>query len=90
MMNQVLISREIVALGTSVKTDKNAVVISDIIAIKDWYKDKARDTNEDLKKLRSSRNIPFMDHSNNDITAQINYEFLHLNSRALKLVPVIY
>ena len=85
MMNQVLISREIVALGTSVKTDKNAVVISDIIASKDWYKDKSKDTNEYLKKL-----CPCMDHSNNDFTAQINYEFLQLNSRALKLVAIIY
>ena len=71
-----IIACEIVALGTSVKTEKNAIIVSDIIAHKDRYKDKARDTNECLKTLCNSRNIPFVDHIIN-IRAHINYGGLH-------------
>ena len=63
---------EIVALGTSVKTEKNVVIISGIISHKDQYRDKTRDNNECLKKLCNSRNIPFVDHTNIDARAHIN------------------
>lgn len=72
------IACEIVALGTSVKTDKNVMIISSIIARKDRYKDKTR---ECLKMLHSSRNILFVDHSNIYARAHKNYGGLQLNSR---------
>ena len=63
---------EIVALGTSVKTEKNVIIISGIISHKDQYRDKTRDNNECLKKLCNSRNISFVDHTNIDARAHIN------------------
>lgn len=57
------ITRDIVALGTSVKTDKNVKIMLGIITRKYWYKDKARNTNECVKKLCDSRNILFVEHS---------------------------
>ena len=57
------ITRDIVALGTYVKTDKNVKIMLGIIARKYWYKDKARNTNECVKKLCNSRNILFVEHS---------------------------
>ena len=80
------IAREIVALGPFVKTAKNVIIISGIIAHKDRYKVKARDTNECLKKLCNSSNILFVGHSNIDVRAHINYGGLHLNYRGSKLV----
>ena len=71
-------AHEIVALGTSVKTSKNSVVISGIITCKDRCKDKARDTNECLKMLSSSRNIPSVDHCR-CYRAHINYGGSYLN-----------
>ena len=74
-----VIAFEIVALGTSVKTSKNNVVISDLTRPKDPYKDKIRDTNESLKMLCSSRNISYTS------KGYINYRGLRLNFGDSKL-----
>ena len=53
MFYQIFFSPQVTHLGTSIKTDKNAIMISVVVARKDRYKDKAGDTNEFLKKLFS-------------------------------------
>lgn len=63
----------------SVKTEKNAIIISGIIARKDRYKVKVRDTNECWKKLCNRSNIPFVDHIIN-ARAHINAHII--NARA--------
>ena len=50
MVTPEVIAFEIVALGTTIKTEKNAIIISDIIARKGQCKDKERDTNKCFKK----------------------------------------
>ena len=49
-------------------TDMNIIVISDIISCKDRYKGKASDC---LRKLCSSRNIQFVNHSNKDVGVHV-------------------
>ena len=45
-----MVTPEVIALGTTIKTEKNAIIISDIIARKGQCKDKERDTNKYFKK----------------------------------------
>ena len=69
---QEIIAREIVAHGTSARAEKNFIIISDIIARKEQYKDKVRDTNECLKTLCTRKDVPFVDHMIN-VGAHVNY-----------------
>lgn len=69
-----VIASEVVALGTPVNTEKVALAISDIIARKDRWKNKASFTNESLKILCDSKYIPFVDYSNKYVRVHILME----------------
>lgn len=57
-----------VDIGRSLKTNKNAIVISTIISREDCYKDKVRNTKDCLVRSGRSKNISILDHSNIDVT----------------------
>ena len=50
------IAYEIANLTSSIKSKKNEVVVSGIISCKDRFRDKAKETNETLLAICSSRN----------------------------------
>lgn len=82
-----VIARETVDLGKSSETDENLIVILGVIASKDHYKYNARYNNDLFNKLCSnSRNITFVDLSNIDDRAHINYGASHWNFRGLKII----
>ena len=74
------IARSIIALGQSIKSEKNTITISLIVPRCDELNNKASEVNGRLVNMCKERNIPYIDHV--DVISpehHLNEDNLHLN-----------
>ena len=73
------ISREIIDLATSLKSDKNKISVSLLTPRCDKLNNKASEMNNGLINMCSHRNIAYIDHSSSIQQNHINESKVHLN-----------
>ena len=75
-----VISSRIIGTAKSVMTEKNKVVISNIVPRGDKYKEKGEILSKVLNEACSKENIPVISHNNNNPKRHLNRSKLHLNN----------
>jgi lysophospholipase L1-like esterase len=76
-----IISKNIVNLAISLKTDTNSILVSGLTSRKDQFNDKVNELNMLLLQQTSDRNIGFIDNSNIDENHHLNKSKIHLNRK---------
>ena len=74
------IKEHIVNIATSLKTENNTVVISNIVPRSDSKKEKAEAVNKVLVNICEQKEIPLVDHGNINTKRHLNKSRLHLNA----------
>ena len=73
------LAEEIIDLATSLKSDENEIVISEIIARRDQLNEKVSKVNDILRMKSSEMIIGFISHNNINTDIHLNPKGLHLN-----------
>ena len=76
------ITEHIVNIATSLKTENNTVVISNIVPRGDSKKEKAEAVNKLLVDICEQREIPLIDHGNMSTKRHLNKSKQHLNAHS--------
>ena len=80
------IATDIVKLATSMKTDKNQILVSSILSRRDQLKGKAEKVNDLLAIKCSQLKVPFMRHNNIRSEIHLKPKGLHLNTTGSTLL----
>ena len=80
------IATDILKLATSIKTDKNDILVSSILPRRDQLKEKAEKVNDFLSIKCSQFNVPFMRHNNIRSEIHLKPKGLHLNTTGSTLL----
>ena len=80
------VATDILKLATSIKTDKNDILVSSILPRRDQLKEKAEKVNDFLSMKCSQFNIPFMRHNNIRSEIHLKPKGLHLNTTGSTLL----
>ena len=73
------LAEEIIDLATSLKSNENEIVISEIIARRDQLNEKVSKVNNILRMKSSEMRIGFISHNNRNTDKNLNPKGLHLN-----------
>ena len=82
------LAEEIIDLATSLKSDENEIVISEIIARRDQLNEKVLKVNDILRMKSSEMSIGFITHNNINTDVHLNPKGLHLNHQGNILLSV--